>query len=570
MTSTIERIDYLLEDDSMPPMILLDGSWGSGKTHFIKNKLKPHFKEKGIKVVFFSLYGVSDLNDFRCKLSSVYLANNPDVSNLTDSVSGIAVSLGRIFGENTSGSIGAALSGMAGMAQHAFLANMKNFTLILDDLERLNDQNLIKQILGESIELADNNNISVIIAANTSQINDKNDLEKAFIDTVTYRTTAEKMVDIALEHKQFNNIRIHKDLILNEVKRLNFTNLRILKRAIYRLNRVLGDIENNPDLDMETSVEIVTSIVLSICYAHYEVRLSTKTIKDNLSHSTRLHTYVKEHKSETEPGQNTKTARRIFNLQRSLNDEVVDFCIGDTLEIDVIEAFCLPKKNDPLSALINYNYLHMNEPEFIEATDKLQSFIKSNEKKNYAMWIRACDVALYLSKFQFIDWPRNEILSVSRDVILKQTFAPISTGGLRLRFGDDELQKIHEDNFEKVQIASQKAKVDAFTSRMKQSWLSVEDEAKQQFNNLEFLQFISGEFFKDCILRWDIHNINAFDQYIYERINSIDSSYWLNLNEIVETLEEYIENENEKEKLKRGILSVLCGTLKKACNKVHP
>lgn len=228
---------------------------------------------------------------------------------------------------------------------------------------------------------------------------------------------------------------------------------------------------------------------------------------------------------------------------------------------------CLPKKNDPLSALINYNYLHMNEPEFIEATDKLQSFIKSNEKNNYAMWIRACDVALYLSKFQFIDWPRNEILSVSRDVILKQTFAPISTGGLRLRFGDDELQKIHEDNFEKVQIASQKAKVDAFTSRMKQSWLSVEDEAKQQFNNLEFLQFISGELFKDCILRWDIHNINAFDQYIYERINSIDSSYWLNLNEIVETLEEYIEN--EKEKLKRGILSVLCGTLKKACNKVH-
>ncbi|MDD9178374.1 MULTISPECIES: P-loop NTPase fold protein [Aliivibrio] len=567
MTSTIERIDYLLKDDSMPSMILLDGSWGSGKTHFIKNKLEPHFKKKSIKVVFFSLYGVSDLNDFRCKLSSAYLANNPDVSKLADSVNGIAVSLGKIFGENTSGSVGAALSGMAGMAQHAFLANMKDFTLILDDLERLSSKNLIKQILGESIELADNNKISVIIAANTSQINDKNDLEKAFIDTVTYRTTAEKMVDIALEHTQFNNIRSHKALILNEVKRLNFTNLRILKRAIYRLNRVFGDIDNNSDLDMDTSVKIVTSIVLSICYAHYEAKLSTKTIKDNLPHSTRLHTYVKEHKSETEPEENTKAARRIFNLQHSLNDEVVDFCIGDTLEIDAIEAFCLPKKSDPLSALISYNYLHMNEPEFIEATEKLQSFIKSYEKENYAMWIRACDVALYLSKFQFIDWPRNEILNVSRDVILKKTFAPISTGGLRLRFSDDELQKIHEDNFERVQIASQKEKVDAFTSRMKKSWLSVEDEAKQQFNNLEFLQFISGEFFKDCILRWDIHNINAFEQYIYERINSIDSSYWLNLNEIVGTLEEYIENEQEK--LKRGILSVLCGTLKNACNKVH-
>lgn len=567
MTSTIERIDYLLEDDSMPPMILLDGSWGSGKTHFIKNKLEPHFKEKGIKVVFFSLYGVSDLNDFRCKLSSAYLANNPDVSKLADSVNGIAISLGKIFGENTSGSVGAALSGMAGMAQHAFLANMKDFTLILDDLERLSNQNLIKQILGESIELADNNNISVIIAANTSQINDKNDLEKAFIDTVTYRTTAEKMVDIALEHKQFNNIRSHKYPILNEVKRLNFTNLRILKRAIYRLNRVLGGIENNPDLDMATSVEIVTSIVLSICYAHYEARLSTKTIKDNLSHSTRLHTYVKEHKSETEPERNTKTARRIFNLQHSLNDEVVDFCIGDTLEIDVIEAFCLPKKSDPLSALINYNYLHMNEPEFIEATEKLQSFIKSNEKKNYAMWINACGAALYFSKFRYIDWPQNEILSTCRNSILKKTFAPISARELRLRFSDDELKKIHGDNFEAVQIASQKEKVDAFTSRMKGSWLSVEDEAKQLFNNLEFLQFISGEFFSDCILQWDIHNINAFDQYIHERVNSIDSSYQLNLNEIVGTLEEYIEN--EKEKLKRGTLSVLCGTLKDACNKVH-
>ncbi|EOG7766662.1 P-loop NTPase fold protein [Vibrio parahaemolyticus] len=37
---TEERIHSLLEDRSFPSMILLDGHWGVGKTHFVKYSLK--------------------------------------------------------------------------------------------------------------------------------------------------------------------------------------------------------------------------------------------------------------------------------------------------------------------------------------------------------------------------------------------------------------------------------------------------------------------------------------------------------------------------------------------------
>lgn len=57
---TEERIHSLLEDRSFPSMILLDGNWGVGKTHFVKYSLKPYLEtkySKPFKTIYLSLYG---------------------------------------------------------------------------------------------------------------------------------------------------------------------------------------------------------------------------------------------------------------------------------------------------------------------------------------------------------------------------------------------------------------------------------------------------------------------------------------------------------------------------------
>jgi pantothenate kinase-related protein Tda10 len=41
-----KRVVELFEDNSFPPMVLVDGKWGSGKTHYVYNELFPHLNKK--------------------------------------------------------------------------------------------------------------------------------------------------------------------------------------------------------------------------------------------------------------------------------------------------------------------------------------------------------------------------------------------------------------------------------------------------------------------------------------------------------------------------------------------
>ena len=47
-----------IQEKSYPYAIMIDGSWGSGKTYFVKNQLIPDVKCLNIESIYVSLYGV--------------------------------------------------------------------------------------------------------------------------------------------------------------------------------------------------------------------------------------------------------------------------------------------------------------------------------------------------------------------------------------------------------------------------------------------------------------------------------------------------------------------------------
>ena len=56
-----QRNEYILnylENDKTNTALLMKGSWGIGKTYYIKESLIPFLENKGKKVVFVSLYGI--------------------------------------------------------------------------------------------------------------------------------------------------------------------------------------------------------------------------------------------------------------------------------------------------------------------------------------------------------------------------------------------------------------------------------------------------------------------------------------------------------------------------------
>lgn len=61
ITETIKK--YMQCDTIGLQALVLHGEWGSGKTYYCENDLKPALKELGIKVCRVSLFGVSDYDE---------------------------------------------------------------------------------------------------------------------------------------------------------------------------------------------------------------------------------------------------------------------------------------------------------------------------------------------------------------------------------------------------------------------------------------------------------------------------------------------------------------------------
>jgi hypothetical protein len=561
MTDTIDRIEDLFKDNSMPPMILIDGDWGSGKTYFINHKLIPHFKKKSEKVVFFSLYGVADLNDFRDKLLSAYALDDKDASSGFKNLSTIFTKIGSTFGESNASNIGAIASSLTGMIKHAALGRIKDFTLILDDLERIADDKLTGLLLGECIELAENNQIKVIVAANAKQITTKTTettnpmLEKAFIDIISYKTSPEDMVNIAIEgielfEQNITNIR-------NEVIRLGYTNLRVLKRALFRLKPVLQKIKESDEIIKEPSAKIATSTILAICFAYYEKHYTKQEIRKKEGQ----HRSIKG-KDMVEPSEKEEELSKIFStVQRTTN--AINYCFGEKLKINIINDLNLPKKKDPLNSMITGNYIYLSEDEFAQGMILLKGFIISEETVNFEQWGKACGMLLYFSQFNYIDDTQESIwvkINKFKDII---DFAP-NSGNTRW-INSIENAKLKDLLLKESTCVTNKSDdmaIKAFKDVMVHSWREALETETHSFLSDQVLSFTDSDFLNQCIENWDAIDIREFDMVLGERYKHLTSNSYeqeiINLEGIIEMLEEKLLRMQSS--FKKGELTYLLNT----------
>jgi hypothetical protein len=564
MTDTIDRIEDLFKDNSMPPMILIDGDWGSGKTYFINHKLIPHFKKKSEKVVFFSLYGVADLNDFRDKLLSAYALDDKDASSGFKNLSTIFTKIGSTFGESNASNIGAIASSLTGMIKHAALGRIKDFTLILDDLERIADDKLTGLLLGECIELAENNQIKVIVAANAKQITTKTTettettnpmLEKAFIDIISYKTSPEDMVNIAIEgielfEQNITNIR-------NEVIRLGYTNLRVLKRALFRLKPVLQKIKESDEIIKEPSAKIATSTILAICFAYYEKHYTKQEIRKKEGQ----HRSIKG-KDMVEPSEKEEELSKIFStVQRTTN--AINYCFGEKLKINIINDLNLPKKKDPLNSMITGNYIYLSEDEFAQGMILLKRFIISKETVNFEQWGKACGMLLYFSQFNYIDDTQESIwvkINKFKEII---DFAP-NSGNTRW-INSIENAKLKDLLLKESTCVTNKSDdmaIKAFKDVMVHSWREALETETHSFLSDQVLSFTDSDFLNQCIENWDAIDIREFDMVLGERYKHLTSNSYeqeiINLEGIIEMLEEKLLRMQSS--FKKGELTYLLNT----------
>lgn len=270
-------------DNPLKCALLLSGSWGCGKTYFVKNELK------SIDNYYISLNGISSISNLSFQL--LYLVgHNKFEKNKTQRKNGTNT-IKQIIG--TAGSI------LIANAEDKFHFSFKDFTkfvknidlqnklIIFDDLERCELK--IEEILGFINNLVEHNNFKVLIVANEEELKVKENYlkikEKLIYQTIEYSPNIENLYG-KLYKSKIKEFEENKLFVIDELKRKNHINLRTLQFIFQRyaeLNKKINPILNELTTDKEILKRIYNDIFKCTVVISRDYKLGNNTLElDNL------------------------------------------------------------------------------------------------------------------------------------------------------------------------------------------------------------------------------------------------------------------------------------------------
>lgn len=195
-----------LENDITGRAIMLSGEWGSGKSYYVKNTLKPFIEEKvndKYKCVIVSLYGLSNTYDISkaiyMELRSIMKAPSSEIVNTANVV-------GKIVGKTVFNGLVSKIGFDIGSISDDDLlkvyesVDLTNKLIVLEDVERT--QIGIIELLGYINNMCENDGVKVLLVTNEGELlttyeknNDKGEKTRYYTDdALAYKRAKEKTI----------------------------------------------------------------------------------------------------------------------------------------------------------------------------------------------------------------------------------------------------------------------------------------------------------------------------------------------------------------------------------------
>lgn len=254
-----KRNEYILnylENDKTNTALFLKGSWGIGKTYYIKQSLIPFLESNGKKVVFVSLYGIKNTEEL-----SKYIFTESCFKTLNSKAVTVGIGIAKTVIRGVAGYFNVELTG--GVKEWKKLtkyANLKDKLLIVDDLERHDQSFEVTEILGYINNLCENDGIKVLLVGDENALFGLNDdekvagankykliKEKTIGDTLLFISNFEEAVRSVLKSFKLpfadneNEIKIVKGIVeISDFKEINSKNLRAVSRACQKMSDMLN------------------------------------------------------------------------------------------------------------------------------------------------------------------------------------------------------------------------------------------------------------------------------------------------------------------------------------------
>ncbi|KGH78228.1 hypothetical protein X285_03500 [Oenococcus oeni IOEB_9304] len=287
---------YLESDDNQA--LQINGSWGSGKTFYIKKKIEEIEKNNATSdnntgnkhyPIYISLYGMKDIRDVRSKISRAILRN---IGNLEKGIYSTLDATNNIFDllddASSESELPQKIKAIKSIGKGISLAVQKNktkkdsfkkYVIIFDDLERISAPLKIEQVLGYIANLLEEKECKVIIISDESKIKNK--------------LNAKEENDQVVEDKSYSEI---KEKVINKTFEFGAdakeTALSIIEEDIKDPdpNNVLNTlgpkysawIMNASRMIMDTQKEINLRTIKSIISSYKQVLVKINEAKENL------------------------------------------------------------------------------------------------------------------------------------------------------------------------------------------------------------------------------------------------------------------------------------------------
>lgn len=568
INSISEHIYSLLEDSSFPPLVMLDGNWGEGKTYFTKNVLIPDLESKGEGCVFFSLTGLSSISDFRDRLLSSNYVKKEITEEHGRSLTSLVTPLVKLFGGENGGLTASILSGASGLIKESMLSRMKDRVIIIDDLDRVSDGSLCDLIIGECLQLTEKCSLKFIFVVNDKKSSANLALkEKIFSGIVKLNRTLDESIEVAFcEYDWYGS---YKDIIVRSVSNKNIRNIRILKRMSKKIEEIYRLIKSEDSLDLNLCMNEIIPLTIMIMYYHYEKGMSVDEILNN----SELHNVLPSEKRESYEFKDLVEAHFL------LTKELISYYVGGSnWKVSINDFGRLPRRSCPIDSFIFSGLDHYDDDEFEGGLILLEEFIFEGVDVPFSKWFEASYFYYHLQSKEFLPSSRKELTeSVFEEVCKRKHFdySDLNGRACRLKIDADDnyiYQGYISYRSAYIEIKEKGEKIDIF-ERMKKSWLDVDEEVYKNYRLEPFFNQFSIKQLSDCIDCWTNKDLQLFRDFIQDRYKvSNIQSYLSDELSIIKLLEKEVGHRKciELPGRRKGSLGLLNKSISSAVKSLTP
>ncbi len=166
-----EFILNYLENDITGRAIMLNGGWGSGKSYYIKNTLKPFLEEKKHKCAIVSLYGLTNVSEIS---KAIYLELRTIKKEPESEAVNTAKVVGKIVGKTLINGLVSKIGFEIGKISDEDIQevydsiDLSGKLIVLEDIERT--QIDIVSLLGYINNMCENDGVKVLLVANEKEL----------------------------------------------------------------------------------------------------------------------------------------------------------------------------------------------------------------------------------------------------------------------------------------------------------------------------------------------------------------------------------------------------------------